>query len=474
MFKLHNAPSIKDWFSLLNWPKLPNFGSFHTSLGTSSFADNYYINEDIETLYLNLSTTLEFGGLDSQNVRIIGHPGAGKTSFLYAMKFMSEQEDQDNPLSKYYFYIYHINKSDGLSEEDSYRLEIEKNVLSAWKGFFSLNGFADDFLRIESQKLSYKESINLATLYYKEHKSQFSKIMIFAIDDVDLLPGEDVIKVVNHLLRSLEINSVKKWLSIRRVTIENYPADTKSRVEEFFPDPYDFPKISLLELISHRINKAFKESAPKIPFNKLLCDETIYPICEGNMREGLAILKTLLENIHPKGFELKTSEKVIQEYIAKSAIDTLCRSQKLLDLHSQSFRICSFPLAVDILACIRQHSHEPIIYGSTTECCTRRDFLSHNLVGTDDRVAKVRTQDFKQVISKLIEHKLVFKKSKDYYDLTEKGKILSSFSTRMYYFNFHRENNKAIIDDEDYWLLSEHQLDYADIVNNFITVKHRQ
>lgn len=470
MLNFKKSPSIRDWFDILGWSGLPNFGSCHTNLTQATFEKNYYINDDISTLYSNLTATLEFNGIESQNVRILGQPGAGKTSFLYAMKYMSEYA-KDTPLNNYYFYIYHINKSDGLDDEETYEKEIDKNILLAWKGFFDANNFSDQFIRIDAQELTLKQKINLATSYYKDNKSDFIKVMIFAIDDVDLLPGKDVLRVVNHILRSIEVSSVKKWLSIRRVSIENYNRDTKSRVEEFFPDFFDFPKVSLYELVNYRIENSFKLSEKvKNPFNKLLCDETISPICENNMREGLALVKSLLENIFPKGFAKTTSEKVIQEYVSKSAVETLCISQKLVDLHSMTFKICPFPLAVDILACIRHHSHEPVIYGAITDCCTRRDFLSNYIIGEDERHASVRTQDFNKTINTLVDHLLVVKMSKDYYQLTDKGKLLSSFSRRDFYFNYHKSNNKVIIDDEQYWELSKHKLDYSGIVSNYLTI----
>jgi hypothetical protein len=464
------APSIKDWFEILNWPELPNFGNCHTTLGKNNFEKSYYITTEIQSLYENLTASLDENVLNSSNVRILGHPGAGKTSFLYALKYMSECSESE-ALSKCYFYIFHINKSAGLKGDDSYKEEINTHILLAWKGFFEANGFGDDYLRISSQKLPAKETMNLATSFYRTRKSDFSKVMIFAVDDVDLLPDSDVVGIVDHLLKSLEVSSVKKWLSIRSVTLENYSRETKKRVDEFFPDPYSFPSVSLYDLVNYRIKHSFdSDVCPKFPFEKILCEGTISPICEGNMREGLALLKTLLENVHPKGFKETVSEKVIQQYIAKTAVDTLCRSQKLQNLHSITFKNTSFPLAVDILACSRHHTHEPVLYGAVTECCTKRDFLSDNCVGEEGRLAMVRVADFNHVMQLLIEHEFITKAQKERFHITEKGKILASFAVRRHYYSFNRANNRMIIDDDIYWNLAEHEIAHSEIVNNFITV----
>lgn len=51
------------------------------------------------------------------------------------------------------------------------------------------------------------------------------------------------------------------------------------------------------------------------------------------------------------------------------------------------------------------------------------------------------------IIKKLIERNLFNNHSKNYFYLTGKVKILPSFSVRPYYYNFQKNNNKAIIDD---------------------------
>lgn len=58
---------------------------------------------------------------------------------------------------------------------------------------------------------------------------------------------------------------------------------------------------------------------------------------------------------------------------------------------------------------------------------------------------------------------------KDTYHLTDKGKVLSSFSTRDFYFNYFKNNNQMKIDDEHYWSLSEHSINYANIVSMYLS-----
>ncbi len=85
MFEDIKVKSISDWYPVLNWSKLPNFGSCHTKQCVTEFTNSYYRDEKIVTLYQNICQTLS-ADYASANVRISGDPGAGKTSFLYAIK----------------------------------------------------------------------------------------------------------------------------------------------------------------------------------------------------------------------------------------------------------------------------------------------------------------------------------------------------------------------------------------------------
>ncbi|MBL0638697.1 Cdc6/Cdc18 family protein [Aeromonas veronii] len=472
MFNNIPVKSIKDWYPVLNWNKLPNFGSCHTAASMDEFKKNYYLTSDIATIYTNICETLE-NSVNATNVRISGDPGAGKTSFLYAIKKMSE-ELSENPgiLSRFCFYIFHINKADNNSEE--YKNEISYHVKEAWKQFYQSTGQGHTYTRFKAQNLSIKDLINKLSDYYKDNKQKFGKTLIFIVDDVDLLPGEHVGLVVENIIKCLEINSVKKWLVIRKVTFDNYSAETKLKIEQFFPDPYSFPTISLKELADYRIKNTCDNASPKHPFKVELCDDIILPICDGSLREGLSLLKSLLEENHPGKFKTSTDESVISNYIDNCAVKTLLSSQKLIDLHARMFRITLFPIAIDLLACARYHSSINILFGAVSDCLLERNIKSGYLVGNDASIFKLREVDFKETLNILVEHGLLIHDGKNRILLTDKGKITSSFSVRDFYFEYCKQKTKLIIDDEHYWTLSEKNINHKDIVDTFLVWKNNR
>ncbi|EJX9126141.1 hypothetical protein RUK17_003285 [Vibrio cholerae] len=465
------SPSIRNWFNVLNWNNLPNFGNCHSSNDVEHFKRNYYCHSEIDRLYTNIVTTIS-SGLSAQNIRIAGEPGAGKTSFLYAFKYMCEHAEDDSELSRFSIFIIHINRTYD-SNNDFYVDEANRNIIDAWKHFYNECGFLTNYEQIKDSSKSQKELLNRLSDYYKGNKSEFSKILIVAIDDVDLLSGEQVSHAVEHLLRSIEINSVKKWLSIRRVTLENYNGATKKKIEEFFPDPYEFPSIPLDELIEYRIkNTSGQPDLYKNPFSKFLCNEIISPICEKNLRESLGLAKSLLEENLPGKFSSSTDETVIHNFIQRSSVKTLCSSQKLIDLHSDSYRLTSFPLAVDILGCAQFHTDENIIFGAVNDCCTRRNALCENIVGGDDHIHKIRSLEFNEIVELLVEHSCL-SKTKDRLFLTEKGRVTIGFALRDYYFDYCEKINRNALTSSLYWNLSSKKLDHQEILGMFITWRNK-
>ncbi|EKN4030260.1 hypothetical protein ACHZG4_002117 [Yersinia enterocolitica] len=466
-----NSPSIRDWFKVLNWSKLPNFGNCHSTNDYDHFQKNYYCNEDIDSLYINLITTLS-SGLNSQNIRIAGEPGAGKTSFLYAFKYMCENAAAGSELDNYVIYIVHINRTYDVNNQ-FFIDEANQHIIDAWKYFYSKCSRGNVFSEMQESSDNPKNLLNKLSDYYKKNKKIFNKMLILAIDDVDLLSGEQVNHAVEHLLRSIEINSVKKWLSIRRVTLENYNGTTKKKIEEFFPDPYEFPSIPIYDLIDYRIKQTCGNSTGfKNPFNELLCNEIISSICEKNLRESLGLCKTILEDNLPGKFNSSTDEVVISNYIQTSAIKSLCSSQKLIDLHSDSYRLTIFPLAVDILACTQFHTDENIIFGAVNDCCIKRANLAG--ISEEGHIYKIRTSEFNDVIKTLISHGCIAQKTiKERIFLTEKGKVTITFALREYYYEYCKRVNNVLLSANHYWAMSSKKIDHKSIVDVFITWRDR-
>ena len=458
--------SVSDWYPVLNWNKLPNFGSCHTKSCMEDFSNSYYRDEQIVTLYSNICETLK-GSFSSANVRLAGDPGAGKTSFLYAIKKFSETATAEHILSNFFFYILHINKVDDLDKEENYKKEIVYHVKRAWKEFYFNCGQVDHYLRFKNQDLSNKDLVNKLSDYYKNHKSKFNKIMVFAVDDVDLLPGDHVSSIVDLVLKNIEIGSVKKWLVIRKTTFDNYSASTKKKIEQFFPDPYQYPSISLYEVVKYRIEKSCIDKKCKTPFSKESCDNTIMSICEGNMREGLSLLKSVLEENGPGDFSYSVDEKIIQNYLAKCAVKTLASSQKLIDLHANLFKLSNFPIAVDILLCARQHSSADIVFGGVNDCLLKRNVNAGYLVGGKGHTFKLMQSDFNDVLKLLIEHGLITKPDKSRIKLTEKGLVTASFCNGDFYFDYCYEKNRLHLEDDTYWQLAKRSLDHKEIMDTY-------
>ncbi|MEY8215564.1 MAG: hypothetical protein RPR97_13905 [Colwellia sp.] len=459
------ARSVSDWYPILNWNTLPNFGSCHTNSSLEDFTKSYYRDEKIVTLYNNICETLK-GNVAAANIRLAGDPGAGKTSFLYAIKKISESERYQDILSGFFFYIFHINKADDVTDEH-YKTEIIYHIKRAWKEFYFICGHKDKYSRFKNQDLSDKELTNKLSDYYKNHKSEFKKIMVFAVDDVDLLPGGHVGTIVDLVLKNIEIGSVKKWLVIRKTTFDNYSAATKKKIEQFFPDPYQYPSVSLQRIVKFRIEHTSGQTNWKNPFSEKLCDSIVNTICEGNMREGLSLLKSILEENGPGNFSKSVDDTVIHKYLDSCSVKTLASSQKLIDLHAAIFRLTQFPIAIDLLICSKYHTSVDIIFGAVNDCLLARNINSSYLVGDKDSVYKLKQSDFNDTLKLLTEHGLITSPQKNRIQATEKGLITAIFCTGEFYYDYCFEKNKIYSNDPTYWLLAKKQINHKEIMDTY-------
>jgi len=467
MFK-SNAPSIKDWFPILKWQKLPNLGNCHSCTTFEHFMQNYYVHQETETLFSNIVVSLS-NEINVQNIRLTGEPGAGKTSFLYAFKYMCENADVDDELNKFVMHIIHINQTYD-SENIFYEDEANKHIIEAWGKLYTSCNQEKIFTQMTNNTdiKSQKELLNSLSRYYKLNQLQFPKILIIAVDDVDLLEGKHVKHAVEHLLKSIEMNAVKKWLSIRRMTLENYSGQTKKKIEEFFPDSYEFPTIPLKQLLDHRISNTSNGIEPINPFSEVICNDIISPICENNLREGLGLAKTILEDNLPKRIAKNTDQEFITNFLQQASVKSLCKTQKLIDLHSLQYRLTSFPLAIDILGCSEHHTDENIIFGAVSDCCARRNELCHYPIGSKDNIHKLRPIDFNDVIKILGSHNLLYKEGQRL-RITQKGIVTLRFASRDYYLNYFKKIHNNAVGVNTYWDLASKRPDHKKAVETFIT-----
>lgn len=177
---------IESWFPILNWDKLPNLGSCHTINNYRDFLRNYFVSYEIDKFKKNLFATLT-GEFEIPNMKIMGRPGCGKTSFIYYL-LKSAANEKNILLSKYFFYIFHANRAAGAVTEDV----IVHYILEAWGEYYSACGNGDIFSRINRQNVSAKEKLNKLTDFFKKRRGEFGKILIFVIDDADLLSDDEV------------------------------------------------------------------------------------------------------------------------------------------------------------------------------------------------------------------------------------------------------------------------------------------
>ena len=462
-----HTQTIRDWYPVLKWPRLPNFGNCHNLETPDIASSDYYADDKIISLIQNLFISLNENKGHSLNIRLTGNPGAGKTSFLYHLKRLASKGHVQ--MKDFCFYIFHINRADPSMNKTYYEEEILTHVKRAWKTLFVECNRHDEYQKLREKCRSNKELVNALTSYFKKNKPKFNKILIFVVDDVDLLKGSDVALVSDSILKNIECASVQKWISIRHVTYDNYDAKTKKRIEEFFPAPMPFPDISLSALMNHRIKTVCQCGGInnfKNPFSESLCNDIVKPICEGNFRECLSILKYILEDNPPGELKVNTDEVFIQNYLEKAAISSFLDTHKLLNLHADIFRVNVYPVAIDILNCAQYHQSEGIIYAAANECMNERD---RSVLLEENIELRLSQANFLVVVKQLEAHELLTRnKSQKSLNLTPKGKIHTTFVRGKSYIDQCKSREMTVSkNDSNYWLYSARSIDHEKIVRTF-------
>ena len=447
--------SIKNWYSILNWEILPNFGSCHSNETTEFFNLDYLESSEIIKLQSNILETLKAETVSQ--IRLTGSPGLGKTTFLY---FLYNKIKEGEQFDRHFFYIFHANKA---KDEEHYEYLTQKEILRALEKYYDECGLLDEYNDIINQDTILKDTINLLRDFYKDNRSQFKKIFILILDDIDMLNDDLSFNIAMSIKTNLETNSLIKWLVIRPTTLQNYTLRTQKFFKEFFPKHYKFKENSLFEIVSKRIVSANGDGA-KNPFSESAC-ELIQKNFENNIRASLPFLKTVLEENPPKKLQDFTDESFLQNYIQKSITSTLLESDELPNIHAKEFiSIPQYPLAFDILNTIGVTPIKLDIYSILYNIARYYRGPKFNEQG---KIFQLRETQIDTCFSLLEENELIYQKSNAWF-LKNKGDIIVNDISPDYYNNKCREYLKEnrIKLNVKYWKALEVSINYTELAES--------
>ncbi len=445
--------TVDEWFPILGWTDLPNFGLIHTLPEAKQFIANYYAPAEVERVLHNFFVGLR-GEYQLLNLRIMGAPGAGKTTFLYYLKALLEINPELVVSARYYIHIAHVQALiyEGKVDEN----EVLEDILKAFTEFFNHSGLseiAEDF----NGEGTTKRRVRKFTDFYKDNKKKFRKILVYALDDVDNATDDQVLDVSRFLYEHLEVASVKKWLSIREVTYNAiYSAQTRDYLQNFYTDRLPFPSISLYGLMSFRISKLGKGA--KNPFSEALC-QIVEDVHLGHLRLCLSTLRNLIMDIQPKGFKVGTDIAVIRKYMEKSSYITFFRHGVFPNIHDPIYRMFkNIPTLTEILLLLKHTSRtDEFLLGILNDVISAKVSSIPDMRNTEYRIT---SSDFNDSIKFLIDHELITKTGKARCILTSKGEMTCAVANTPYFIGLSQEAMGHPVDMDLYWKIVKMRVDY--------------
>lgn len=417
--------SIKSWYPILNWKKLPNFGNCHSIENVDDFALNFVDTPEIDIFRGNLLETLT-GHFEQLNVRIVGCPGSGKTTFIYSLLKLAHVNGY-KILEKYCIYIFHTNRAASANENEI----VHQHILAAWEKYYEACGQAGMYKLIEGQRIPVKTKISKLMDHYKGNRKLFEKVLIFVLEDADLITQEQVVSISHEVYRNLEVSSIKKWIVLRESTFEGYSEKSRQDIASFFPDLHTFPSTQLFDVVEKRIQWTAESDHAKNPFSRPLCN-IICRLHDGNFREALSTLKKLLQdNSASSDIAISTSAEFIQKYLERISIKTLVNENQILNLHDSALRNTPYPLPFDI-ACVCQFIQEQaLVFRAVDEVQNER--LRMSGVPAKDFEFRLRQDQFDYSVEALVSKGILKKTKSNSLHLTNVGQILATYATRGYY-----------------------------------------
>ena len=131
----------------------------------------------------------------------------------------------------YSFYVFHANRAD----DKNHTHLVQREIINAWEHYYKSCGFGTTFSSIVNgnRDTDVKSKANNLATYYIKNKKRFGKKFIFIVDDVDLLDHDMAMDIAKDVIKSLELVSVTKWISLREQTYTKYDINIKKFFDEF-------------------------------------------------------------------------------------------------------------------------------------------------------------------------------------------------------------------------------------------------
>ena len=466
---------LSDWNGYFEATRRPNFGDVHTKFGTPEFEPEYHWSQTLKDFHFRLLDTLT-GQFEMLNLLITGHPGIGKTSFLYYLKHRFDSDPQNRFVIK----IFHANHARGFQEAKHVEERIQTEIREAWGVLYRATNHELTYNQIIAAGFPLRKTLNELSDYYLRNKQKFPKILIFAVDDVDLLERDELKQIVRFVIANFEVKSVKKWFLVRPQTYSEYDEQTKEFLQGFFPDVRQLPRTRLHDLVKHRIAAVSSSKTPKIPFSPHLCSY-IEEIVGGNLRRALPALEHILCEVPPPGKETQ-SEEFVRNHLDRVAIRSLVGEKLIPDIHSVDFRTVPYPIPLDVLQFLLFTADIAILKPCLDEALRLRFFRGSAQLSPQKysprngkgppRAPYIREVDLQFSLDRLQKAQLI-EKTGSAFRLTALGKVVSIFAGQAYFLAestaYIREQN--IDFDAEYLRLATAKVDHESIVQPYILRK---
>ena len=202
--------TLSDWNEYFGTKHRPNFGDVHTKYGQPDFEKEYFWSPSLVEFQNRVLDTLT-GNFEMLNMLITGNPGVGKTSFLYSLRHKLETDPGNGHVLK----IFHSNRARGFNNPSEAEERVQEEICEAWRLLYESTGHTLTFKQLTGSGNSLRKRLNDLSDFYLKNKSKFNKILVFAVDDVDLLDQTELLQIVKFVIGNLEIKSVKKWFFVR-------------------------------------------------------------------------------------------------------------------------------------------------------------------------------------------------------------------------------------------------------------------